>query len=52
MCGFQTLEREAMKLKLLWILEDIRDAGAVGYLQRTAAMEPAKEKGLCYSQQR
>ena len=32
MCGSQTLEQEAVKLKLLWRLQDVRDARAVGDL--------------------
>ena len=37
MCGFQTLEQETVKLKLLWISQDIRDARVVGCLLRKAA---------------
>jgi hypothetical protein len=36
-CGSQTLEQEAVKLKLPWIPQDVRDARAVGYLLRKAA---------------
>jgi hypothetical protein len=37
MCGYQTLEQETVKLKLLWISQDIRDARVVGCLLRKAA---------------
>ena len=36
MCRSQTLEQEAVKLKLPWIPTDFRDARAVGYLVRKA----------------
>ena len=36
MCGSQTLEKEAVKLKLAWRPQDVQDAGAVGYLLRKA----------------
>jgi hypothetical protein len=35
MCGSQTLEQEAVKLKLSWRHQDVKDA--VGYLPRKAA---------------
>jgi hypothetical protein len=31
------LEQEAVKMKLPWILQDVRDARAMGYLPRKAA---------------
>lgn len=34
MCGFQTLEREAVKLKLPWRPQVVWDAKAMGYLLR------------------
>jgi hypothetical protein len=37
MCGSQTPEQETVKLKLLWICQDVRDARAMGYLLRKAA---------------
>ena len=36
MYGSQTLEQEAVKLKLPWRPQGIRDARAVGYLLRKA----------------
>jgi hypothetical protein len=33
----QTLEHEAVKLKLPWRLQDVRDTRVVGYLSRKAA---------------
>jgi hypothetical protein len=36
-CGSQTLEQEAVKLKLPWRLSDVSDARAVEYLPRKAA---------------
>jgi hypothetical protein len=45
MCGSQTLEQEAVTLKLLWRLQDVRDARAVGYLRKAAnGVEPAQKK--------
>jgi hypothetical protein len=37
MCGSQALEQEAVKLKLPWISQDVRDARAMGYLLRKSA---------------
>ena len=37
MCGSQTLEQEAVTLKLSWRPQDDRDARAMGYLLRKAA---------------
>jgi hypothetical protein len=37
MCGSQTLKQEAVKLKLSWRPQDVRDARAMGYLLRKAA---------------
>jgi hypothetical protein len=37
MSGSQTLEHEAVKLKLTWRPQDVKDARAVGYLLRKAA---------------
>ena len=37
MCGSQTLEQEAVKLKLPWRPQDISDARVMGYLLRKAA---------------
>ena len=37
MCGSQTLEQEAVKLKLPWRLQDVRDARAMGDMGRKAA---------------
>jgi hypothetical protein len=36
MRGSQTLEQEAVKLKLTWRRQDVKDARAVGYLTRKA----------------
>jgi hypothetical protein len=33
----QTLEQEAVKLKFIWRLQDVKDDRAVGYLLRKAA---------------
>ena len=37
MCGSQTLEQEAVTLKLPWCLNDIKDDRVFGYLLRKAA---------------
>ena len=37
MCGSQTLEQEAVKLKLTWGPQDVKDARATGCLPRKAA---------------
>ena len=37
MCGYRTLEQEAVKLKLLWTFQDVRDVRAMEYLPRKAA---------------
>jgi hypothetical protein len=37
MCESQTSEQEAVKLKLLWISQDVRDGKDMGYLLRKAA---------------
>ena len=37
MCGSQTLEQEAVKLKLTWRPQDVKDARATGCLPRKAA---------------
>jgi hypothetical protein len=34
MCGSQTLEQEAVELKLPWIPQDVRDVRVRGYLTR------------------
>jgi hypothetical protein len=36
MCGFQTLEKEAVKLKFTWRPQDLKDARTMGYLLRKA----------------
>jgi hypothetical protein len=54
MCGFQTLEKEAVIIKLPLRLKDIRDARAVGYLLRKASIkegnQPRREKVCCNQQ--
>jgi hypothetical protein len=56
MCESHTLEQEAVKLKLMWRPQDVKDARTVGYLSRTATnrewMFSAQEKEVCCSQQR
>jgi hypothetical protein len=37
MCESQTLKQEAIKLKLPWIPQDVRDVRDMGYLPRKAA---------------
>jgi hypothetical protein len=37
MCEFQTLEQEAVMLKLPWRSQDVRDARAMRYLSRKVA---------------
>jgi hypothetical protein len=37
MCGSQTLEQEAITLKLPWRPQDVQDTRAMGYLLRKAA---------------
>ena len=37
MCGSQTLEHEAVTLKLPWRRQDVKDARAMAYLLRKAA---------------
>ena len=37
MCGYRTLEQEAVKLKLPWTFQDVRDVRAMEYLPRKAA---------------
>jgi hypothetical protein len=37
MCGSQTLEQEAVKLKLTWRPQNVKDARALKYLLRNAA---------------
>jgi hypothetical protein len=37
MYGSQTPEQEAVKLKLLWRPQDVRNARAMGYLPRKVA---------------
>ena len=48
MCGSQTLEQEAVTLKLRWRSQDIQDARAVGYMLRKAAnrewIQPMRKK--------
>jgi hypothetical protein len=43
MCRTQTLEQDAVKLKLLWRSKDVEDARVVGYQQRKAAGNMAVE---------
>ena len=48
MCRSQTLEQEAVILKLPWGSQDVQDARAMSYLLRKAAerewMQPRREK--------
>lgn len=37
MCGFQTLQQEAVKLNLTWGPQDVKDAKATGCLPRKDA---------------
>ena len=43
MCGSQTLEQEAVTLKLPWRLQDVGDARAMGFLLRKAANREWKQ---------
>jgi hypothetical protein len=43
MCGFQTLEPETVKSKVPWRPQDVRDARAMGNLQRNAANREWKQ---------
>jgi hypothetical protein len=43
MCGSQTLKQEAVKLKLIWTSQDVKDARAMGYLPRKDANSEWKQ---------
>jgi hypothetical protein len=43
MYGSHRLKQEAMKLKLLWRAQDVKDARVMGYLSRKAAKRVQKQ---------
>jgi hypothetical protein len=43
MCRYRTLEQEAVNMELTWRPQEIKDARAVGYLQRKAANREWKQ---------